>query len=153
MSHIILLLAMTLSWIATIIGLYQRIFVMPKWFVNPPSSFELIRQQSKRSRSFWLPFTTLFMISVFTSLFLNWHQLLVRNHLLIAILSFGLSGVLSGTFFIKEIISFTKIPANSPATPELLLRVKFWLRWTTLRDVLQFLTSILLTIASIHSIV
>jgi hypothetical protein len=152
MSHIFLLVAMVLSWIAVIAGTYQRIFEMPKWFANPPLSFELIRQQSRNSRRFWIPLSTLFMISVFTSLVLNWQLSLVRSHLIMAIVSFGLAGALSGIYFIKEIIAFTKIPVDAPSTPELLGRVKFWLKWTSLRDILQFLTATFITIAYIHSV-
>lgn len=147
-----MLLATVLSWIATIVGTYQRVFEMPKWFANPPASFELIRRQSKKSRSFWIPLLTLFMIALFVSLILNWQHILVRNHLVMAIGIFFLSGVLSGTYFIKEIIAFTRIPVDAPSTAELVGRVKFWLRWTMVRDILQLLMSIIITIAFIHSV-
>ena len=68
MNHTFLLIAMILMWVAVVVGLYQRIFEMPKWFANPPSSFELIRKQSKRSRTFWLPLSALLMISLIGAL-------------------------------------------------------------------------------------
>ena len=150
MNHILLLAAMVLMWVAVIVGTYLRIFEMPKWFANPPVSFELIRKQSKGAKTFWIPLSALFMISVCTSLILNWQLPDVRNYLIGAIGCFGMTGALSGIYFVKEVIAFSKIPVNAPATPELLGRIKFWLRWTTVRDVLQFLAAIFVTIAYIN---
>jgi hypothetical protein len=150
MNQIILLLAMILMWIAFIVGTYQRIFEMPKWFANPPSSFELIRKQSKKARIFWIPLSTLFMVSICTALILNWEHRQVRLHIIGAIACFGLTGALSGIYFVKEVIAFTKIPADAPQTPDLVDRIRFWLRWTTVRDVLQLLAALFVSIAYNH---
>jgi hypothetical protein len=151
MNHTILLVAMILMWIAVIVGTYQRIFQMPKWFSNPPASFELIRRQSKKARTFWIPLSVLFMISVCTSVILNWQNFGVRIHILAGLGCFVLTGILSGVYFVKEVIAFSKMPADAPQTPELLQRTRFWLRWTTTRDILQLFAAIFLTIAYRHS--
>jgi hypothetical protein len=145
-----LYIAMVLMWIAVLVGLYQRIFEMPKWFANPPASFELIRKQSKRARSFWIPFSVLFLVAVFMALILNWENADIRLHIFGAIVCFGMTGALSATYFVKEIIAFTKIPPDALRTPELMDRVKFWLRWTTVRDVLQVFAAIFLSVAYNH---
>jgi hypothetical protein len=150
MRQDILLLAVILMWIAVIVGIYQRVFELPKWFSNPPASFELIRKQSKKARLFWIPLSTFFMISICTALILNWQYRETRVHIIGSIICFGLTGTLSGLYFVKEIISFTKIPENAPQTSELRKKVKFWLRWTTIRNVLQFLAAIFVTIAYNH---
>src|SRR5687767_3673264 len=129
MDHILLLIAMILMWIAVVVGLYQRIFEMPKWFANPPASFELIRKQSKRSRNFWIPLSALLMISLISALILNWENPHIRNHIIGALACFGLTGALSGIYFVKEVLAFTRFPVNAPQTPELLQRTKTWLRW------------------------
>src|SRR5204862_1620398 len=98
MNGTILLIAVILIWIAVIVGTYQRIFEMPKWFANPPASFELIRKQSKKARIFWIPLSALFMTSICTALILNWHLSDVRNYLIFSILCFGLTGTLSGIY-------------------------------------------------------
>lgn len=150
MDYILLVAALILMWIAVFVGTYQRIFQMPKWFSNPPASFELIRKQSKRARIFWIPLSALFMTAICISLILNWQQPDVRNYLMLSISCFGLTGALSGIYFVKEVIAFTKIPVDAAATPELIDRITFWLRWTTVRDVLQFLAAIFVTIAYLH---
>lgn len=123
MNVTILLIATILMWIAVFVGLYQRIFVMPKWFLNPPSSFELIRRQSKKARIFWIPLSAAFMVSACIALVLNWQFADTRNHIIGALICFGITG-LSGLYFVKEILSFTKIPKDSAPAPELLKRVK-----------------------------
>jgi len=150
MNFTILLFATMLVWIVVIAGLYQRIFQFPNWFENPPASFELIRKQGKSARMFWLPLFALLMLSLITSLVLNWQQPGVRSYIFATLACFGLTGALSGSYFIKEVIAFTKIPANVPQSPELLERTKFWLKWTTVRDVLQILAAIFITMAYSH---
>jgi len=150
MNVTILLVATILIWIAVFVGLYQRIFEMPKWFSNPPASFELIRQQSKKARIFWIPLSASFMISACTALILNWQFADTRIHIIGALVCFGITGALSGLYFVKEILSFTKIPKDSSPTPELLRRVKVWLRWTSVRDVLQFCAALFISIAYNH---
>jgi len=147
MNETLLLIAVIAMWIAVVVGTYQRLFEMPKWFANPPASFELIRRQSKKARIFWIPLSALFMICACTALILNWDLAPVRNYILVSIACFGLTGALSGMYFVKEVIAFTKIPLTAPQTPELLQRVKFWLRWTTVRDILQFFAAIFITVA------
>ena len=146
-----LLITMVLIWIAFIVGLYQRIFQMPKWFANPPSSFELIRKQSKTARAFWLPLSALLMVSLIGALILNWQSTNSRTHLFGALACFGLTGALSGIYFVREIIAFTKIPVDAPQTPELLRRTRLWLRWTSIRDVLQLFAALFVTIAYRHA--
>ena len=150
MNGTILLIAVILIWIAVLVGTYQRIFEMPKWFANPPASFELIRKQSKTARIFWIPLSILFVISASIALILNWQYAGTRVHIIGALVCFGLTGLLSGLYFVKEVIAFTKIPVDAAQTPELLRRVRVWLRWTTVRDVLQLFAAVFLTIAYIH---
>jgi len=151
MNHPVLLITMILMWIAVVVGSYQRIVELPKWFSNPPASFELIRTQSKKARSFWIPLSILIMISICTSAVLYWKDFDLRIHILGALGCFVLTGILSAGFFVKEVIAFTKMPADAPQTPELLHRTKFWLRWTTIRDILQLFAAIFLTIAYNHA--
>jgi hypothetical protein len=134
-------------WIAVIAGTYQRIFKMPKWFENPPVSFERIRKQSKSAKIFWIPLSLLFMISLVISVILNWEQPMVRNYIFASMACFGLTGALSSLYFVKEVLAFSNMPVNAPKTPELIDRTKFWLKWTTVRDILQLLAAIFVTIA------
>jgi len=150
MNSLVLFIAVILIWIAVIAGFYQRIFEMPKWFANPPASFELIRRQSKKARTFWIPLSVLFILSACTALILNWQLSDIRNHIIGGIVCFGLTSALSRIYFVREVIAFTKIPIDAPQTPELLNRTRFWLRWTSVRDLLQLFAASFLSIAFNH---
>jgi len=150
MNEITLLISTILMWIAVIVGLYQRIFLMPKWFDDPPASFERIRRQSKTARTFWIPLSALFMISLITSLILNWGLPDIRNHIIGSLACFGLTGLLSGRYFVKEVLAFSRMPVDAPQTPELKKRTRFWLKWTTVRDVLQILAALFVSVAYRH---
>lgn len=143
----VLFISMVSVWISVIAGTYQRIFAMPKWFAKPPESFELIRKQNKLARRFWIPLSIVFIISLAISIIIYIDQDQVRNFLLAAFVCFAVNGALSGVYFAKEIIAFTKVTVDSPLTGELQNRVRFWLRWTILRDMLQLFTAIFVTIA------
>ena len=151
MNITILLIATVLIWIAVIVGLYQRIILMPKWFENPPASFEVIRKQSKTARLFWIPMSVLFVSSLVTAVILNWENFGVRTHIFGSLVCFGLAGLLSGIYLANEVPAFSKIPVDAPLSPELLRRTKLWLRWTTVRDVLQVLAAGFITIAYNHA--
>jgi hypothetical protein len=124
-NHTALLVAMILMWIAVIVGTYQRIFEMPKWFSNPPASFELIRKQSKKARSFWIPLSILIIIAICTSAILYWQDFDLRIHILGGLLCFVLTGIVSTVYFVREVVAFSQIPAEAPQTPELIQRTKF----------------------------
>jgi len=150
MNEITLLTAVVLMWVAVIAGTYQRIFKMPKWFENPPASFERIRKQSKSAKMFWIPLSALFMSSLIISLILNWQYPAVRNYIFASMGCFGLTGALSGLYFVKEVLAFSNMPIDAPKTPELIGRTKFWLKWTTVRDILQLSAAIFATAAYTH---
>ena len=150
MNVTFLFIAMILMWIAVLVGTWQRIFQMPKWFSNPPASFELIRRQSKTAKSFWIPLSVLFIVCTITSLVLNWQYPDTRVHIIGGLVCYSLTGILSGTYFVKEVLAFSGMPVDAPQTPELVRRTKRWLKWTTTRDVLQLFAALFLTIAWNH---
>jgi hypothetical protein len=147
MNATVLLVAVVAMWIAVIVGTYQRIFKMPKWFEDPPASFERIRKQSKGAKMFWIPLSLIFIISLLVSLILNWQYAMARNYIFASLACFGLTGALSGMYFVKEVLAFSNMPVNAPKTPELLHRTRLWLKRTTVRDVLQLLAAIFVTLA------
>jgi hypothetical protein len=147
MNTLYLLIAVVLIWVAVVVGTWQRFFQMPKWFADPPASFTLIRKQSKKAKMFWIPLSALFILFAGAALIFNWQYIQVRNYIMLGLASYALTGILSGMYFVREVIAFTKIPPDAPKTQELLWRTETWLRWTTIRDVLQLFAAIFLTLA------
>jgi hypothetical protein len=146
-----LLVAAILMWIAVISGLYQRIFIIPKWFKDPPVSFDLIRKQNGTIRSFWIILSALIVFVLFTALYLNWHWPHGRTHIIGGIVCFMLTGILGITYFIREIMIFSKIPGGAGLTPDLQKRIKRWLSWSPVRDLLLILAALFVSIAYNHA--
>jgi len=89
----------------------------------------------------------LFTISFIVTLITNWKLPEVRPYLILSLVCFLTVGASSGVYFVKEILTFSKMPATTPATLQLRLRANRWLKWTTIRNVLQFVSLVLLLIA------
>lgn len=147
----ILLISTILMWVAVITGFYLRIFVVTKWFKNPPSSFELIRKQGNAVRSFWIPLSALLVVSLSVALILNWNYELARMHIIGAMVCFGLTGILNIVYFVREVMLFSKIPAHTRQTSDLLRRTKTWLRWAIIRDLLLVVAALFISIAYNHA--
>lgn len=138
------------TWFAVIIfiaGSYERIYRIPTWFENPPQSFALIRPQTKTSTRFWIPVQILFILSFIGALITNWSDEAIRFYLIVAVICFVAVVALTGAYFVKEILTFSNMPANTPLTPQLKTRASRWLKWTTSRNVLQFVSMVMLVTA------
>jgi predicted membrane channel-forming protein YqfA (hemolysin III family) len=102
------------------------------WIAVIAGLYQRIAQMPKwfaNPRVFWIPLSVLFIITAFVALIINWPSIDTRIHIIGAIVCFGLTGIL---------------------TPELLQRFRFWLRWTTVRDLLQLVAALFLSIAYNH---
>ena len=128
-------------------GTYERIYNIPKWFANPPSTFEIIRQQAKGSAQFWLPVQLLYIISFVAALITNWQSTTIRNYLIFAGVSYQIVIVVTMVYFVKEIMAFQKIPVDAPLTNELQHRVNKWYKWTIVRNILQGIAFVFLMLA------
>lgn len=147
MNIIPLLTATCCAILIFIVGAYERIYRMPKWFAHPPESFGLITPQAKKSTVFWIPAQLLFIISLITAIITNWKYPEVRWYLISAFACFAVVAGLTGGYFVREILAFAKMPATTPLTPALEKRAAQWLKWTTARNVLQAVSLGLLIIA------
>jgi hypothetical protein len=147
MNTIVLLGAVILMWIGVVEATIVRVFQMPKWFADPPFSFHLIKKQTKKLRMFWIPLSIAFMLCSSIALVLDWHFPATRNYILAGVGFYFLNGIVSGSYFVKEVHEFSSMSVNAPQTPQLISRTQKWLRLTTIRDVMQLLTAIFMTLA------
>lgn len=142
-------------WIATIMlaiiaiyGTYEYYYNMPKWFSDPPVSFEVIRKQTKSAQKIWIPLQLLFLISFVTALVSNWQVSTIRTYLIFAGIAYLIIIISTGAYFAREIIAFTKIPTNAPKTANLIKRANLWYQSSMIRNVLQFIALVLILIAN-----
>jgi hypothetical protein len=71
----------------------------------------------------------------------------MRLYFIIAFACFLLVVISTVAYFLKEILAFSKMPATTPVTPALQQRADQWLRLTTFRNILQFISLVMLLIA------
>lgn len=132
-------------------GVRERVVNIPRWFVNPPASFEIIRQQAKGAQRFWIPLQLLFLIALIAAFITNWQHKDVRSLMLIGTAAFLMVIILTAAYFVKEIMYFSKLPVDAPATPDLLKRANTWYQTTISRNILQGIALIFFIMATIKS--
>jgi hypothetical protein len=122
-------------------GLFEHIVLTPLWSASPPSSFAIIQQGTGVPlQRFWIPVHVAITLFMFSSLFLTWNDITVRNLLFIGLASYMIMRVWSGIFFIREMLAFQKIPLDSAPSAELFGRVARWTYWTWYREPLDVIT-------------
>jgi hypothetical protein len=107
-------------------GLYQLVAVMPGWFSSPPVSFSGIG--GKRDRTFWIPLQSAALLSLVLAVITNWGIPERRTALLVAAGANVLVWIATGVYFVPEILKFTKMPKDAPATPDVAARGRRWLK-------------------------
>ena len=122
---------------------------MPKWFSDPPASFKLIKERAPKAQRFWIPLQGLFLITFIIAFILNWGVVGIRNYMLVPLGVYIIIIISTALYFAREIIFFTKIPEDAPATPELINRANRWKSLTTWRNVLLLIGFIFLLLAII----
>ena len=147
MNEMLLYTATVLMWIVFVFNLWQRFFMMPVWFGNPPQSFEVLRRHNKNIRPYRILVTILLVISGYAALLFNWPFEEIRNHILAALVLYLFAGIMNNVFFSREITAFAAIPADIPPTPLLVRRTDRWVKRTLLRDLLQLFAAISFTMA------
>lgn len=144
MDRVLLIVATISLTLNTLWGLYMRMRVIPTWFTDPPASFTRIRTKAPPG---WIPLQALFAVSFIGALVLNWNSGTIRLYMLLTLLCYAVIGVSTGTYFIKEILAFSKMDKTTLMTPELQTRAKRWQLLTTGRNVLQVIGMLLLFLA------
>ena len=116
-------------------GLYEHVVLMPLWAAAPPSSFSIIQPGTGVPlQRFWVPVHLAITVLLPFSLVLAWTERKVRLFLFIGLTSYLVMRVWSILFFIPEMLSFQRVPLDSPPSAELLERVMEWTSFTWYRE-------------------
>lgn len=125
-------------------GVYEALFVMPKWFENVPSSLEQMRQRA--TIKFWIPLQIVSIISIVAGSITNWRVEGIHTALLVSIISFACVWLSTIVFFIPGVIRFSKVDLTKPASPSLAVDGRRWLRLSWLRQVAMIVSAVSLVI-------
>jgi hypothetical protein len=135
-SLYILLLCSLLFGLVLGAGISQSLFVMPAWFASPPASLALIGHQSAKSVAFWIPLQAGLLAALVASLALNWRSPERRKLVGGALGVYVLTWVVSGLFFVPEIISLAAAASDGPYDASLAERGQRWMQLSWGRHVL-----------------
>lgn len=124
-------------------GIYESIVVNPQWKKSPPSSFSILQPGTGVPfQRFWIPVHGAITLFFITSLILTWGNPAVRSLHFFGLVSYIVMRGWSGLYFIPEMLSFQRVPLDSPPSPELTARVSRWASWTWFREPLDINTMI-----------
>lgn len=149
-TNSISLIAATLALaVIFIAGVRERVLNIPRWFANPPSSFELIRRQAPAAARFWIPAQLVFLATLIFAFVVNWQLRDVRLMLMLGTAAFLAAIVLTAAYYVKEIMAFSKMPPDAPVTDELLKRAHTWYSTTISRNIIQGVALICFILATL----
>lgn len=151
LSSLSLLAATITLSIIFIAGVRERVVNIPKWFSNPPASFELIRQQAPAAQRFWIPVQIVFLVTLILSLSTNWKYKDVRLMMILGTSAFLVVIALTAAFYVKEIMAFSKMPVDAPATESLLKRADTWYSTTVSRNIIQGIALVFFIVATVKT--
>ncbi len=128
-------------------GVYEQLAVVPSWSAAPPSSLTMFQGEfGLHAEKFWgmiLPLTLLLLIA---SLVANW-KTRRRKILLIVMGYFLFTIILTGLYFVPELMSITQTPIQPTADNALTERASKWETLSILRLLGTAIASVFLLIA------
>lgn len=150
-SNLSLFAATITLTIIFVAGVRERVVNIPRWFSNPPASFELIRQQAPAATRFWIPVQLTFLVTLTLAFITNWKYHDVRLMMILGTTAFLIVIALTAAFYVKEIMAFSKMPADAPVTKDLLKRAHIWYSTTVSRNIIQGIALVFFILASIKT--
>jgi hypothetical protein len=140
----LLVASFTMTCIAAT-GVYEALFVQPKWFADTPKSLALMRSQD--TIKYWIPIQLVSIVALVGTSLTNWNKGGIHTALLTALVSYILVWVSTFVFFVPGVIKFGKVNIEEPAEPGLAERGKRWLRLSWLRQLAMVVSAVSLAIA------
>ncbi|WP_342085911.1 hypothetical protein [Dyadobacter sp. OTU695] len=112
----------------TIIGaaIYEHAAVVPMWSVAPPRSLSMFQgEYGLQAVNFWKPVHPVAILLLAAALITNWRQPR-RKQLLITLGGYALILVITGIYFVPELLSITTSTYSTAVSDDLTGRAKTW---------------------------
>jgi len=113
---------------AIVIGaaVYEHLGVVPQWSAAPPASLSMFQgKYGLAAENFWMPIHPICLVLFLINLVLVW-KTDRRKPLLIAFSGYVLVLVITGTFFVPELLSITGTPFSETTDAALTQRANLW---------------------------
>lgn len=112
----------------TIIGaaIYEHAAVVPMWSAAPPRSLSMFQgEYGLQAVNFWKPVHPIAILLLAAALITNWRQP-QRKQLLITLGGYALILVITGIYFVPELLSITASTYSTAVSDDLTGRAKTW---------------------------
>lgn len=145
----IFLFISTICWGCLIGGIiYSHIAFMPSFLTHLPDSSIMVNgPYPVNDEIFWKTIHPITMLSTLIALALNWKFKFHRNYILIATVIYVLALIATFTYFVPELIEFSKSNQSSVSADEWLARGDKWQHLSWIRGTFMTLGYVMLLIA------
>ncbi len=123
-----LLYAIACLSFAIVIGaaVYEHIGVVPRWSAAPPASLTMFQgRYGVNPAPFWMFIHPVTLLLIITTLVLFW-KTGSRNHILFSLSAYVVILIVTGIYFVPELISITQTPLGDTADATLTARAQTW---------------------------
>jgi hypothetical protein len=147
-SKIILIIAIIL-WGVLLGGVvYSHIVYFPVFLSNLPDSAVLVNgTYALHDERFWMVIHPVLIVALIITITTNWKNKPKRKKILISFVLYAVVLIISGIYFIPELIDFSKSPTSLLPPSEWLRRSGNWMTYSIIRGIIMFAGIIPLFIA------
>ena len=147
-STIILIIAIII-WGVLLGGIvYSHIVYFPVYLSNLPDSAVLVNgKYALHEENFWMIIHPVLIVLLIVTIISNWKNKLRRKKILISFVLYAIVLIVSGIYFIPELINFSKSATSSLPPSEWLRRSNNWMAYSITRGIVMFAGIIPLFIA------
>lgn len=107
-------------------AVYEHLAVIPQWSAGPPASLSMFQgEYGLNAAAFWSKIHLATLPLFITSLILFW-KTSSRKNILIPFIGYLIVLVVTGIYFVPELIEISNTPYDKIINPELQSRAKLW---------------------------
>ena len=149
-STIILIIAI-IFWGVLLGGVvYSHVVYFPVFLSNLPDSAILVNgKYALHDEKFWMTIHPVLIVSLIVAIISNWKNKPRRKKILISFVLYAIVLIISGIYFIPELIDFSKSPTSLLPHSDWVRRSNNWMTYSIIRGVIMFAGIIPLFIALI----
>lgn len=141
-----ILYALTCLSFAVIIGaaIYEHCAVVPRWTLAPPASLAMFQgQYGLNAQAFWKPIHPVTLLLFVASMVGFWRSER-RFHLVLAFVGYAIVLLITGLYFVPELIAITTTPYSDIVSDDLTQRAGMWETLSLLRLTFLIFLSLIL---------
>lgn len=107
-------------------AIYEHLCVVPRWAAAPPYSLSMFQgEYGLNPEAFWIPIHPVTLLLLIITLMLSW-KTPRRKNLLVAVSGYIVILIITGIYFVPQLLEITGTPYSAEVDVELTGRAKMW---------------------------